>query len=547
MNDSENSYENGNLNSNFFENSEPIPIPALDFNEVEDVCHGVKRYWRYLLLSIIVNVTLPVIFVLLLFCFPQLAIIIIFAGIILFSPQPINEPISFSKAAPSFGDRFPDLLVLEQMSPEQALQWGRLVFLAIYLAIFAFYGLCLCIPMYKSMVKLYKTPECVCPNARRFLNASWFLYGIGFCVSGFAVYFIDTSYRNLLWTTALSLNLSSLIVFYSFMNRIGARLLPESKECRIAIILLLIELVCGDALILFFNYLPSGMIAVRLSSLINIVTAGASILFLVYVFQLQRRCSEILQTGTFTIPVPQSPEVQPRSVLRTGFDKLKSIRNLRLIILITICVLLLGATVYYTYAYPFEGQKINWSWSSFFSPKREQSPYQEIQNWNDAVYKLNHGDISKEFFVRWVYMTYLPDLESKYRSDTSEKLKEEYFRNGILKEKIDCCMTFRKALKQDSPEALQQAIENVYRIDFKELKAEQENGWRHKVCLTTNDALLLAVSMDELDMAQWLVSAGADVNYKNRDDKTPLQIAKDKNNQRMVEFLLNNGAVDSNK
>lgn len=545
MDDSENSYENDRMNSNNFEPSE-LTQPR-DFNAVEDVCLGVKRYWQFMLLSILIKIAIPIICVLLLFCFPQLALIIIFAGIILFSPQPINEPVSFSKAAPSFGERFPDLLVLEQMSPEQALQWGRFVFLAIYLAIVAFYGLCICVPVYKSMVKLYKTPKSVCPNARRVLNAFWFLYGIGFCVTGFAVYFIDASYRNLLWATALSLNLSSFIVFYSFMNRIGARLLPESKECRIAIILLLIELVFGDALILFFNYLPSGMIAARLSSLINIVAAGASILFFVYVFQLQRRCSEILQTGTFILSVPQSPEVQPRSVMRTGFDKLKSIRNLRLIILKTICVLLLGATVYYTFAYPSEGQKINWSLSSFFSPKRDQSPYQEIQNWNDAVYKLNHGDISNEFFVQWVYMTYLPDLESKYRSDTSEKLKEEYFRNSVLKEKIDCCMTFRKALKQESPEALQQAIENVYRIDFKELKAEQENGWRHQVCLTTNDALLLAVSMDDLDMAQWLVSAGADVNYKNRDDKTPLQIAKDKNNQRMIEFLINNGAVDGDK
>ena len=545
MDDSDNSYENDSPNSNNFEASEPIP--ALDFNEVEDMCLGVKRYWHFMLWTILVKVAIPIICVLLLFCFPELAIIIIFAGIILFSPQPINEPVSFSKAAPSFGERFPDLLVLEQMSPDQALQWGRFVFLAIYLAIFAFYGLCLCVPIYKSMVKLYKTPDSVCPNARRFLNASWLLYTIAFFVTGAAIYFINALYRNLLWATALSLNLSSFIVFYSFMNRIGARLLPESKECRIAIILLLIELVFGDALILFYNYLPSGMIAVRLSSLINILVAGTSILFLVYIIRLQSQCSVILQYKAVPLPTPQSPEVQPRSVLRTGFDKLQSIQNLRLIILITICVLLLGATVYYTYAYPSEGQKINWSWSSFFSPQREQSPYQEIQNWNDAVYKLNHGDISKEFFVRWVYMTYLPDLESKYRSDTSEKLKEEYFRNSVLKEKIDCCMTFRQALKQGSPEALQQAIENVYRIDFKELKAEQENGWRHQVCLTTNDALLLAVSMDDLDMAQWLVSAGADVNCKNRDDKTPLQIAKDKNNQRMVEFLINNGAVDGDK
>ncbi|MBR6435894.1 MAG: ankyrin repeat domain-containing protein [Thermoguttaceae bacterium] len=439
------------------------------------------------------------------------------------------------------------MLFLEQMSPEQLLQWSRFVFIAVYLAIFAFYGICLCVPVYKSMVKLYKTPDSVCPDARRFLNASWLLYAIAFFVTGVAIYFINASCRNILWAAAFALGFSSYIVFYGFLDRIGTKLLPDNKNCRIAIILSIVSLALGSALILFFKFLPAGLYKTRLILIVCLIEVGASSFWIAFFKPLQRRCSEILQTGTFTIPVSQSPEVEPRSVLRTGFDKLKSIRNLRLIILITICVLLLGATLYYTYSYPSEGQKVNWSWSSFFSPKREQSPYQEIQNWNDAVYKLNHGDISKEFFVRWVYMTYLPDLESKYRSDTSEKLKEEYFRNCILKEKIDCCMTFRKALKQESPEALQQAIENVYRIDFKELKAEQENGWRHKVSLTTNDALLLAVSMNDLDMAQWLVRAGADVNYKNRDDKTPLQIAKDKNNQRMIDFLKNNGAVDGNK
>ncbi|MBR0238461.1 MAG: ankyrin repeat domain-containing protein [Thermoguttaceae bacterium] len=545
MNDSENSYENDRINSNNFEPDEPTQ--PLGFNSVEDVCNGVILYRRYKRLSGPVYVALIVICGLLLFCFPALTASIIFAGIILFSPQPIKEPISFSKASTSYGVPLPDMLFLEQMSPEQLLQWSRFVFIAVYLAIFAFYGLCLCVPIYKSMAKLYKTPDSVCPDARRFLNASWLLYTIAFFVTGAAIYFINASCRNILWAAAFAIGLSSYIVFYSFLDRIGTKLLPDNKNCRIAIILSIVSLVLGAALILLFKYLPAGLYKTRLILIVCLIEGGASSFRIAFFKPLQRRCFEILQTGTFTFPVPKSPEVQPRSVLRTGFDNLKSIRNLRLFILITICVLLLGATVYYTYAYPSGGQKINWSWSSFFSPKRAPSPYQEIQNWNDAVYKLNHGDISKEFFVRWVYMTYLPDLESKYRSDTSEKLKEEYFRNGILKEKIDCCLTFRKALKQESPEALQQAIENVYRIDFKELKAEQENGWRHQVCLTTNDALLLAVSMDDLDMAQWLVSAGADVNCKNRDDKTPLQIAKDKSNQRMVEFLIDNGAVDGNK
>ncbi|MBR5160339.1 MAG: hypothetical protein IKW80_01835, partial [Thermoguttaceae bacterium] len=133
MNDSENSYENIQ-NSNNFEASEPTQ--PLVFNAVEDVCQGVLLYrWR-LHLSKLVYVALIVICGLLLFCFPALTASIIFAGIILFSPQPIKEPVSFSKASTSYGVPLPDMLFLEQMSPEQLLQWSRFVFIAVYLAIF---------------------------------------------------------------------------------------------------------------------------------------------------------------------------------------------------------------------------------------------------------------------------------------------------------------------------------------------------------------------------------------------------------------------------
>ena len=150
MNDSENSYENDRINSNNFEASEPTP--PLDFNSVEDVCNGVILYRRYKRLSGLVYVALIIICGLLLICFPALTASIIFAGIILFSPQPIKEPISLSKFSTSLGTLFPDILFLEQMSPEQLLQWSRFVFIAVYLAIFAFYGICLCVPAYKSMV-----------------------------------------------------------------------------------------------------------------------------------------------------------------------------------------------------------------------------------------------------------------------------------------------------------------------------------------------------------------------------------------------------------
>ena len=310
MNDSENSYENIQ-NSNNFDASKPTQ--PLDFNDVEDVCQGIILNKRYMRLSRLVYVALIVICGLLLFCYPTLTAFIIIAGIILFSPQPINEPISFSKAAPSLGERFPDLLVLEQMSLDQALQWGRLVFLAIYLSIFAFYGLCLCIPMYKSMVKLYKTPDSVCPNARRFLNASWLLFAIAFFVTGAAIYFINASFRNILWASAFALWFSSVIVFYGFLDRIGAKILPDNKSCRIAIVLSIVTLVLGSTLILFFNSLPAGIYKTRLILIVCLIGTGASSFWIDFLKKLQRRCSEILLTETVSLPVQSAPDVQTPS------------------------------------------------------------------------------------------------------------------------------------------------------------------------------------------------------------------------------------------
>ena len=349
MNDSENSYENDRINSNNFEVNEPTQ--PLDFNSVEDVCNGVILYRRYKRLSGFVYVALIVICGLLLFCFPALTASIIFAGIILFSPQPIKEPVSFSKVSTLYGVPLPDMLFLEQMSPEQLLQWSRIVFLAVYLAIFAFYGLCLCVPIYKSMVKLYKTPDSVCPNARRFLNASWLLFAIAFFVTGAAIYFINASCRNILWAAAFALSLSSYIVFYCFLDRIGTKLLPDNKNCRIAIILSIVALVLGAALILLFNYLPAGIYKTRLIIIFCLIGGGASSFWIEYLKQLQSRCTEILLTGTISLSVPSAPEVQTPS-LDNAFEQPKPEYNKKTIVMITICVLLLlGKTLYEAITY----------------------------------------------------------------------------------------------------------------------------------------------------------------------------------------------------
>ena len=344
MDDSENSCENGSPNSNNFETGEPTQ--PLVFNDVEDVCQGIILNRRYMRLSRLVYVALIVICGLLLFCYPTLTAFIIIAGIILFSPQPITEPISLSKTSTSLGTLFPDILFLEQMSPEQLLQWSRFVFIGIYLAIFAFYGICLCIPAYKSMVKLYKTPDSVCPNARRFLNASWLLFAIAFFVTGAAIYFINASFRNILWASAFALWFSSVIVFYGFLDRIGAKILPDNKNCRLAIVLSIVTLVLGSALILFFKFLPAGIYKTRLILIVCLIGTGASSFWIDFLKKLQSRCSEILLTGTISLPVQSAPDVQTPS-FENASDQPKPEYSKKTIVIITICILLiLGEMLY---------------------------------------------------------------------------------------------------------------------------------------------------------------------------------------------------------
>lgn len=225
------------------------------------------------------------------------------------------------------------------------------MFIAVYLAIFAFYGLCLCVPIYKSMVKLYKTPDSVCPNARRLLNTSWLLYAIAFFVTGAAIYFINASCRNILWAAAFALGLSSYIVFYGFLDRIGAKLLPDNKNCRFTIVLSIVSLVLGAELILLYKFLPTGIYKTRLIIIVCLIEGGASSFRIDFLKKLQSRCSEILLTGTIPLPVPSSPDVQTPS-LDNASDKPKPEYNKKTIVMITICVLLLlGKTIYETIIY----------------------------------------------------------------------------------------------------------------------------------------------------------------------------------------------------
>ena len=124
MNDSENSYENIQ-NSNNFDASEPTQ--PLDFNSIENVCHGVKYYWQTMLLSILVNICLPVICFFIILFFPKLAVVVVFAFLAVFSPNLLQiTGVGLQEQLP------PNFSALLQAPPEVLLQWCKLIVVAVY-------------------------------------------------------------------------------------------------------------------------------------------------------------------------------------------------------------------------------------------------------------------------------------------------------------------------------------------------------------------------------------------------------------------------------
>lgn len=60
-----------------------------------------------------------------------------------------------------------------------------------------------------------------------------------------------------------------------------------------------------------------------------------------------------------------------------------------------------------------------------------------------------------------------------------------------------------------------------------------------------NTPLMQAVNFDDANIVEILIEYGADVNKKDNKDQTALSIAKDRQNDRIVEILLANEAIDS--
>jgi len=56
--------------------------------------------------------------------------------------------------------------------------------------------------------------------------------------------------------------------------------------------------------------------------------------------------------------------------------------------------------------------------------------------------------------------------------------------------------------------------------------------------------MMASESYDNLGIVQYLVEKGADVNTKNKEDKTALDIARDRKKTEIVEYLKNHGSTE---
>ena len=93
---------------------------------------------------------------------------------------------------------------------------------------------------------------------------------------------------------------------------------------------------------------------------------------------------------------------------------------------------------------------------------------------------------------------------------------------------IGCSSTVNRPMKYGDLDH----IKAIIRTDPTKINEKNEDG---------NTFLHIAVHEGDIDIAQYLVSQGADVNVKDNLDRTSLQIAIYENNVELTKFLISKG------
>ena len=387
----------------------------------------------------------------------------------------------------------------------------------------------------KSTSCFCRTPSIINRSAKSTVIISWALWIIAFVMmilNGSNANNQESSFVNVIACIMYGV---SWYLFMSFISSIGKFCLPKNKGCTAAIVLIMIYYVISVFSALNAGSNPENLNSTPLSeeansasgltSLGSLLCLIGGIMYLSYIEKLNR---------FFKTKV---------DINRLKNENSKKSTSSILIALVVFSVLgLIG----------YLGSAIPNMKSGLSNVKAQQTlgDYAKIEktamdDWNATFAQYSNQKMSDEQFDNWITNTHLPAWENALSVLDQAKEIDDNPAIGMLKtitqDRIAYCQGFHAALQQHSEELYLKAFQDFQRVDLKVTKLTYINKEVPKD--VAQQVLLKSVVADDIQMAKWAISNGADVN-KDINGVKPLQVAQEYKIQDMIDFLKENGATE---
>ncbi len=388
----------------------------------------------------------------------------------------------------------------------------------------------------KSMSCFCRTPSIIYRSAKSTVIISWALWIIAFVMmilNGSNAN--DQEFPVLNVISCIMFGVSAYL-FMSFISSIGKFCLPKKNGCTAAIVLIMIYYVISVFSVLNAGSHPENLNSAPLSeeansasgltSLGSLLCLIGGIMYLSYIEKLNKFFRTKIDINK----------------LKKENSKNSTYSNFFIALVVFSAFGLIG---YISAVIPNMKSGIN-------NVKVQQTidDYGKIEmtalaDWNSMFSQHSNQNISDEQFDNWIINTHVPaweealsvlDQASEIDADPAiDTLKK------IAQDRIAYCQGFHDAFQQHSEELYFKAFQDFQRVDLKATKFMYAKTSVPKD--VAQQALLKSVVADDVQMAKWAISNGADVNQDINGIK-PLKVAQDYKFQDMIEFLKENGATE---